>query len=145
MHRIKTKYFVRRGNGFVHTALPGINKFIRPFLFLIVLNETLLLHQAGTSTVAAMEQAESKAMDQIGILKIGDKYFSKAQKICNDINETCLVNSIAYLIALIYTLHSKYPTQLTTLFVFFEHVFEMNVSRKSVPARTLYAEAHVPL
>ena len=80
MHRIKTKYFVRRGNGFVHTALPGVNKFIRPFLFLIVLNETLLLHQAGTSTVAAMEQAESKAMDQIGILKIGDKYFLKAQK-----------------------------------------------------------------
>jgi len=87
-----------------------------------------------------MRKAADNGMERPGILKIGNNYFLKSFAICIDIKETCLVSSIAYLVALFYTLNCKYPSSLTTLYVFLEHIFGIPPSRKSNPAKKLYGE-----
>ena len=89
-----------------------------------------------------MREAEEKGMERPGILKIGDNYFWKSFAICIDIKETCLVHSFAFLMALFYTLNCKYPSSLTTLYVFLEYLFGITPSRKSNPAKKLYGDVY---
>ena len=112
---------------------------IRYFLF-ILLFIIFTFTQVGTAVESAIRQAEDKGMIKPGLIKIGDQYFIKVEKIPIQIESSCLVKSVGLLIAVYYVLSEHYPPALVNVMVFFEYLFEMSISKPRIASsKILYS------
>jgi hypothetical protein len=82
----------------------------------------------------------SSDMIQPGLLIIGTDYFIKVDQLFMKLENASLVLGLAYVFGFYHVLNIEYPLPLKFLFVFFETLFEMPMSVKSVGVENLKSQ-----
>lgn len=83
-------------------------------------------------------------MKQPGIMKIGDQFFIKVEAIAIKLPHLIkLKQAFGYLIMYYYALSVSYPTDLISVFVFFELIFGLTPSYASKIAQTTFGRVQL--
>ena len=96
--------------------------------------------EEGTPIQQALAVAETD-MIQIGLLKIGNNFVVKIGKAYTKLADGVdLQTGIAFVVAYYYILSVQYPLPLKNVFLFFEMLFELPMSKTSVAVTRFLAD-----